>query len=194
MNLNTIYKQQTKTGNGLNINDMKKQIINFFALAALAIFIGACGNNASEEGHDHKEGKQQELHEEHSDEEGGHEGHGEEGMGEVHLSNLKFQSLGVKVDTLPTRPLSGVVYANGQLEVPPQHEATVTAILGGNITAIKVIEGDKVSKGQVLAYLSHPDLSKVQTEYLRAYSSSEYLEQEFNRQKKLWKLLGWFSL
>ncbi len=175
---------------------MKKQIINFFALALLAIFIGACGNNASEEGHDHKEGEQQELHDGHNDEEGGHEGHGEEGheehggeegMGEVHLSNLKFQSLGVKVDTLPTRPLSGVVYANGQLEVPPQHEATVTAILGGNITAIKVIEGDKVSKGQVLAYLSHPDLSKVQTEYLRAYNSSEYLEQEFNRQKKLYE-------
>ena len=34
MNLNTIYKQQTKTGNGLNINDMKKQIINFSSRAS----------------------------------------------------------------------------------------------------------------------------------------------------------------
>ncbi len=33
------------------------------------------------------------------------------------------------------------VEANGQLEVPPQYEATVTAILGANVTSIKVIGG-----------------------------------------------------
>ena len=49
----------------------------------------------------------------------------------------------------------------GNLEVPPQNEATVTAIVGSNVTLIKVIEGDKVSKGQVLAYLSHPNLIKI---------------------------------
>ncbi|MDX5430493.1 MAG: efflux RND transporter periplasmic adaptor subunit [Bacteroidota bacterium] len=161
---------------------MKKQIIKFSTLVIVTLLIAACGNNAGEDSHNHQEGEQ------HESDEGQHEEHGDVGgMREVHLSNLKFQSLDMKVDTLPTRPLSGVVYANGQLEVPPQHEATVTAILGGNITSIKVIEGDKVSKGQVLAYLNHPDLAKVQTEYLRTYNRSNYLEQEFQRQKKLYQ-------
>ena len=89
-------------------------------------------------------------------------------MAELHLSDLKFKSLGIKIDALPTRALSDVVEANGQLEVPPQHEATVTAILGANVTSIKVIEGDKVRKGQILAYLAHPNLSSIQSNYVRA--------------------------
>ncbi len=117
------------------------------------------------------------------------DGHGEEETGEegeVHLSELKFNSLGIKVDVIPVRPLSGVVEANGQLEVPPQHEATVTAILGANVTSIKVIEGDKVKKGQTLATLSHPNLSQLQTNYVRAYNQLQFLEKDYQRQKKLY--------
>jgi cobalt-zinc-cadmium efflux system membrane fusion protein len=148
--------------------------------------MAACGNDTSEDGHEHKEEEHGESHEGHS-EKGGHEGHSEGGMKEVHLSNLKFESLGISVDSLPSRPLSGVIYANGQLEVPPQHEATVTAILGGNVTSIKVVEGDQVKKGQTLAYLAHPDLSNVQYKYLKAHNQKLYLEKEYNRQKRLYE-------
>ena len=165
---------------------MKKQIIKLTALIFTIGMLSACGNSAGEDSHDHGEGGQEETFDDHG-EEGGHEGHGEEGMGEVHLSNLKFNSLGMKVDTLPTRPLSGLVEANGLLEVPPQHEATVTAILGSNVTSIKVIEGDKVKKGQVVAYLSHPNLTRLQTDYVRAYNQLQYLEKENERQKKLYE-------
>ncbi len=88
---------------------------------------------------------------------------------------------------MPNRKLSGVVYANGQLEAPPQHEATVTVILGVNIQSIKVIEGDQVRKGQTLAYLAHPDLSNLQASYLKAYNQSLYLEKEYKRQKRLYE-------
>jgi len=165
---------------------MKNQIIKLFVLLFIAGIVSACGNNTEGDGHNHEGGEEHESHEG-QNEEGGHEGHEKEGMGEVHLSNLKFKSLGMKVDTMPTRPISGVVEANGQLEVPPQHEATVTAIVGGNVTSIKVIEGDKVNKGQVLAYLSHPNLIEIQTKYITAYNRSEFLEQEYNRQKKLFE-------
>lgn len=111
----------------------------------------------------------------------------EGGMREVHLSELKFNSLGIKLDTLPTRPVSDVVEATGQLEVPPQHEATVTAILGANVTSIKVIEGDKIRKGQVLAYLSHPNLTRVQTDYITTYSRMRNLEKEYERQQRLYE-------
>ncbi len=112
----------------------------------------------------------------------------EDGEGNAaHLSELKFNSLGIQVDTLPKRALSGLIKANGQLEVPPQHEATVTAILGANVTAIEVIEGDKVSKNQVLAYLSHPNLTNIQTQYVRTYEQMLYLEKEYARQKRLYE-------
>lgn len=156
---------------------MKNYIIKLFTLLFLAGFISACGDNTNAIEHNHQDGEQNESQ----------VGNHEESLGEVHLSGLKFESLGIKVDTLPSRPLSGVVKANGQLEVPPQHEATVTAIVGGNITSIKVIEGDKVNRGQILAYLSHPDLTEIQTKYIEAYNRTEYLEKEYNRQKKLYE-------
>ncbi|MGK7371581.1 MAG: efflux RND transporter periplasmic adaptor subunit [Candidatus Halalkalibacterium sp. M3_1C_030] len=110
----------------------------------------------------------------------------EENENIVHLSELKFNSLGMKLHTLSLRFLSESVEANGQLEVPPQHEASVTAVLGGNIGSIEVIEGDQVSKNQTLAFLSHPNLTKVQTEYVRLYQRMLFLDQEFRRQSRLY--------
>ncbi len=107
--------------------------------------------------------------------------------GELHLSDQKFIRLGIKLDTIPSRPLSGLITANGQLEVPPQHEATVTAILGANITSIQVIEGDKIKKGQVLATLAHPNLTQLQTNYVKAFYQMQFLEKEYNRQKRLYE-------
>ncbi|XWN36853.1 MAG: efflux RND transporter periplasmic adaptor subunit [Balneola sp.] len=105
----------------------------------------------------------------------------------AHLSELKFNSLGIQVDTLSKRALSGLFKANGQLEVPPQHEATVTAILGANVTSIEVIEGDKVNKNQILAYAAHPNLTNIQTQYVRTYEQMLYLEKELARQQRLYE-------
>ncbi|MTI23098.1 efflux RND transporter periplasmic adaptor subunit, partial [Fulvivirga sp. RKSG066] len=127
----------------------------------------------------------EEMQESHTEGEEG--GHSEEEMGVVYLSDLKFNSLKMKLDSIPMRALSGVVEANGQLEVPPQYEATVTAILGANVTSIKVIEGDKVKRGQVLAYISHPNITQLQTNYVKAYSRLQYLEKEMQRQKRLYE-------
>lgn len=103
----------------------------------------------------------------------------------VHLSELKFNALGIELDTLRKRSLSNTVRVNGQLEVPPQHEATVTSVLGANIVSIEVIEGDFVTKNQTVAYLSHPNLIEVQTEYVRSWRQMNYLEREYQRQKRL---------
>ena len=106
---------------------------------------------------------------------------------EVVLSQLQVEGMRITTDVLKERNLGDYVEVNGQLEVPPQNEASVTAIIGANVTSIKVIEGDKIDKGQVLAYLSHPDLIKVQTDYFNTWSQMEYVEQDYERQKKLYE-------
>ncbi|MGJ3236037.1 efflux RND transporter periplasmic adaptor subunit [Marivirga sp.] len=151
---------------------MKNQII-YILVFFFGTIISGCDNKSTEN-------KLTEKTEEESEQK-------EEGMGVLHLSHLKFESLGIKVDSLPSRSLSGIVEANGQLEVPPQHEATVTGILGANVTSIKVIEGDKVRKGEVLAFLSHPNLANLQSNYIQAYSQFQYLEKEMQRQKRLYE-------
>lgn len=106
---------------------------------------------------------------------------------EVMLSAAQFDALDMEIDTLSKRMMSGFVEANGHLEVPPQSEATVTPVIGGNVTSIKVIEGEEVNKGGILAYLSHPDIIRVQTDYINTANRLEFLEKDFARQKKLYE-------
>lgn len=105
----------------------------------------------------------------------------------VLLTAQQFNALGMKVDTLSKRNFSSVVVANGQLEVLPQNEASVTASSGANITSIKVFEGQKVKQGQVLAYLSHPDLLNLQTRYVNSWNQLQYADKEYQRQKRLYE-------
>ena len=114
------------------------------------------------------------------------EDHHDEEVEAVHLSTAQFDALGIIVDTIAYRNMGATVEATGKLEVPPQNEATVTAIFGGNISRILVIEGEEVKQGQVLAYLEHPDLMSIQSNYLEAYNRLQYLETEFQRQQKLY--------
>ncbi len=113
-------------------------------------------------------------------------GHGDEHGEELTLTQKQIDLLGIKIDTIPKRNMNGFIQVNGQLGVPPQNEAIVTTILGANVTNIKVIEGDEVRKGQILAYISHPDIITLQTDYLQTYNKLTFLEQDYNRQKKLY--------
>lgn len=111
----------------------------------------------------------------------------EPGLTSVSLTDQQFTALGVKVDTLSKRNFSSVVVANGQLEVLPQNEASVTAIIGANVISIHVFEGKKVKQGQVLAYLNHPDLLNLQTQYVNAWNQLQYVDKEYQRQKRLYE-------
>lgn len=103
------------------------------------------------------------------------------------LSQVQVNALQMDIDSLQKRNMGSFVEANGQLEVPPQNEATITSVIGANIASIEVIEGDEVKKGQVLAYLAHPDMIAKQTDYLNAYTNGQFLGKEYERQKKLYE-------
>lgn len=154
---------------------MKFRINHIIIIALAAFSMAACKNDPSQhadEGHGHEE-------QGHSD----HEGEGET----VHLSQAQFDALDMEVGMVPRKNLSNVVEANGELEVPPKNEATVTAIIGANISSIEIIEGDDVQKGQVLAWLSHPNVTELQRSYLEAFNREKFLEQEYKRQQKLYE-------
>ncbi|UTW61965.1 efflux RND transporter periplasmic adaptor subunit [bacterium SCSIO 12741] len=140
-------------------------------ILVLSISVLSCQYQGHDHGHDHEE--------EHGHEHGTH-------SDVIFLTEQQFETMEMKVDTLPIRNLQSYVQANGRLEVPPQNEAAVTAIIGANIFSIQVIEGDPVKKGQVLAYLSHPDLIRMQTDYVGHWNQLNYLEKEYNRQKRLY--------
>ena len=149
---------------------------NSLGLATLLLFFTACAETHS---HDRHPGEGETTAHAHEPEEGKAD--------EVHFSSRQFEALEMAVGPLPRRTLASIVEANGELEVPPQNEATVTAMLGANVSSIEVIEGDDVRKGQVLAYLKHPSLIALQSEYLDTYHQLQFLEEEYKRQKRLYE-------
>ena len=152
---------------------MKNTIYNILAVLILSVLLTSCGDKKVD-AHAHDiEVKTEVKQEEH--------------LEEAMLSAQQFDALKMKVATIATRQMSGFVEANGTLEVPPQNEAAITTVVGANVVSIKVIEGDKINKGQVVAYLSHPNIIKMQTEYLNAYSNRNFLQKGFERQDKLYK-------
>lgn len=156
---------------------MKNKIYKILTVMVLTIFVSACGNKENHnenDGHSHDEEEKTEVNEEHNESE------------EVILSQQQFDALKMKIDTLALRNMSGYVEANGTLEVLPQNEAAITTVVGANVVSIEVIEGDKVNKGQVVAYLSHPNIIQAQTDYLNAFSNSELAKKNYERQQKLY--------
>ncbi|WP_242132065.1 efflux RND transporter periplasmic adaptor subunit [Aestuariivivens marinum] len=155
---------------------MIKKGNTYIALIFIVLLIVSCGNktdHSENDVHSHDKDKQSVKGEMHHEE-------------EVILNAQQFKELKMRIDTLSLRSIGDYVEANGSLEVPPQNEAAITTVVGANVTAIKVIEGDKVNKGQIVAYLSHPSIIALQTDYLKAFSNSEFLKKNFERQKKLY--------
>lgn len=105
---------------------------------------------------------------------------------EARLTMAQFTALQMQLDTVSKRNMGSFVEANGHLEVPPQNEATITTILGANVVSIEVIEGEKVAKNEVVAYLSHPDIIQKQTEYTTAYTNAQLLKKEYGRKERLY--------
>jgi len=153
---------------------MKRKIYKILTVIVLSIFVSACGNKESDNQSPNEEQKTDRKQSKIESE-------------EVMLTQEQFDALKMKIDTLALRNMSGYVEANGTLEVPPQNEAAITTVVGANVVLIEVIEGDKVNKGQVVAYLSHPNIIQVQTDYLNAYSNSNFLKKNYERQQKLYK-------
>ncbi|GGG60482.1 efflux RND transporter periplasmic adaptor subunit [Bizionia arctica] len=156
---------------------MKNTLYIILTVLILSFSATSCGNKENhneEDGHAHDKETNTNTEEEHHDSE------------EVMLSSQQFEALKMKIDTITSRNMSGYVEANGTLEVPPQNEAAITSVVGANVVSIEVIEGDKVNKGQVVAYLSHPNIIQMQTDYLNAYSNSTFLKKNYERQQKLY--------
>ena len=152
---------------------MKNTIYSILTVVLFSTLLASCGHKKSDEHTDDKEVRTEVKEEEHFE--------------EAMLSAQQFEALKMKVATIALRQMSGYVEANGTLEVPPQNEAAITTVVGANVVSIEVIEGDQVHKGEVVAYLSHPNIIKMQTEYLNAFSNRNFLQKSFERQDKLYK-------
>ncbi|WP_316814939.1 efflux RND transporter periplasmic adaptor subunit [Pedobacter nyackensis] len=152
---------------------IKRNIAILICSAFIVSAISSCGDatkkagTTTEAAHDH-----------------GAEGHAEHSEA-LELSKEQMDAVGIVIGNIEQKNLTAVVKASGQLAVPPQNAAQINVLTGGIIRKINVIEGQRVSKGQVLVTIENQDLIKLQQDYLTAKGGFSFIEAEHNRQQQL---------
>jgi membrane fusion protein, heavy metal efflux system len=111
----------------------------------------------------------------------------EESSNLIALQRKQLDVMNIELGAINKVNLGATLKVNGQLELPPQKMASVSAIIGGRVQSVAVIEGDLVNKGEVIARLSNPEFITMQREYLSAKSSISFLEKDYKRKKELLK-------
>jgi len=145
-----------------------KNIIKISTAFLILLVLGSCQDNT-----DHKKEKSVEHHDEAST--------------IIKLQLKQLDVMNIELGPIQKVNLGATLKVNGQLELPPQKMASVSAIIGGRVQSVAVIEGDFVNEGQIIARLSNPEFITMQREYLTAKSNISYLEKDYERKEELLK-------
>ncbi|MBC6605762.1 efflux RND transporter periplasmic adaptor subunit [Hymenobacter sp. BT188] len=103
----------------------------------------------------------------------------------LRISPAQAAAAGITLGGFSHQNMTSEVVANGVLDVPPQNHVSISAVMGGYVQQVKVLPGQYVKKGAVVAVLRHPDYLKLQQEYLQARARLRFLGQELERQQEL---------
>lgn len=136
-------------------------------LLIFASFLTACSSNstpAASEGEEHEE-------EVHAD--------------DIHLTDAQVQAVGITFGHVEQKNLSDIVRVNGVTALNPQDRADVSPLVGGSLRSIAVIEGSKVAKGQVVAWIENTEIVALQREYLQSQTTLAQAQRELQRQRQL---------
>ena len=139
---------------------------NYIIIILLVFGISSCENNSIIEGHEHD-----------------HAAHGPKGA--VELTEKQLSLIDFELGDFQQMNLGKNIKCSGELELPPQNKASVSALLGGRVKSIDVMEGNFVKKGQTLAVLEHPDVIEYQEQYLDVANNISVLKSDFERKQAL---------
>jgi len=103
------------------------------------------------------------------------------------LTQAQYKEAGIQLGSFEKKPLSKTIHVNGMVNIPPQSKISVSFPFGGFIRSIKVLEGDFVKKGSLLAVLENPQYVDLQEDYLKSKSALNYAQNEYYRQKALYQ-------
>ncbi|MFZ1704696.1 MAG: efflux RND transporter periplasmic adaptor subunit [Saprospiraceae bacterium] len=168
-----------------------------FAISALILSAPSCKTKSdanAEVEHEEGDGHNHEAEGDHSGHDHGEGEHNdsEEQNKTVHLNLAQYKNAGIDTGWFEMKNLSDIINATGYTKLPPQNQADVTAVMGGIVKNIKVIEGQYVKQGQSLATIQSLEYNKIRLEKSKlneslqsAQANKQFLDVEFIRQKEL---------
>lgn len=103
----------------------------------------------------------------------------------VSLTEEQMELAGIELGKPQMRTIADYVECTGRVEVPPYGLYSVFSPTTGFIRSAKYLPGDYVKKGAVLTSITHPDLVKLQREFLETQSQLAFLENDVKRKETL---------
>lgn len=104
---------------------------------------------------------------------------------EITFTPAQMKNANVQVGTPELKDLSGVVRANGVVDVPPQNLVSVSFPLGGYLRSTDLLPGARLKRGQVIAVMEDVSYIQMQEEFLVVASQMEMQKKELARQRTL---------
>ncbi len=103
----------------------------------------------------------------------------------ISLTQQQVNAVDLRMDIAKTRELDATLKVTGALVLRPQSQGEVASLMGGIVKSLLVKDGQKVSRGQVVATIENTDVVSLQREYYSAYKESELARLELERQRQL---------
>ncbi len=103
----------------------------------------------------------------------------------VELTPAQIKNANIQTAKAVEKVLTEVVEVNGILDVPPQNLVSLSAIQGGYLCSVNVLQGTHVHKGEIIAVLENPDFINLQQDYLESKAKLQYIKTDYERQQEL---------
>ncbi len=103
----------------------------------------------------------------------------------VELSPEQIKNANIQTAKAAENMLTEVVEVSGIIDVPPQNLVSLSAILGGYLRSVNVLQGTHVRKGEIIAILENPDFINLQQDYLESKAKLQYIKTDYERQQEL---------
>jgi cobalt-zinc-cadmium efflux system membrane fusion protein len=103
----------------------------------------------------------------------------------VELTEEQIDLAGVQLGRPERRVISGYIECTGTIDVPPRSLASVYSPVNGFVEKVDHLPGEYVRKGTVLTTITHPDLVRLQRQFLESRSRLEALRSDYHRKDTL---------
>ncbi|MGD9329156.1 MAG: efflux RND transporter periplasmic adaptor subunit, partial [Cyclobacteriaceae bacterium] len=103
----------------------------------------------------------------------------------ITISKDQATILGLEFGHLRNINITSGISVNGYFATPPENTAFISSNVSGKVIRVNFQIGEKVKKGSEVVCVESIEFLEIQRDYIATKSSLKYLEDEYERQKKL---------
>lgn len=112
------------------------------------------------------------------------------GVKTLRMTPDAIAAIGLKTETATRDRLQLPLQVSGRVTYDQTRFAHVSAPIAGRVQSFRAQIGDRVKRGEPLAFIESPEIGRAQSDYLRALAERDVAERAFERAKALFEKKG----